>query len=58
MNLNNLFMLNFFSCLCLILVVDVLLILNAIMHCLCSSSIALYDGLRLHFMAFFIFSKG
>jgi hypothetical protein len=54
MNLNTLFLLNLFSCLFLMLVVDALLILNAIMHCLCSSPIALYGELRLHFMAFFI----
>jgi hypothetical protein len=53
-----LIMLNLFSCLFLMLVVDALLILNAIMHWLCSSPIALYNELRVHFMAFLKFSIG
>jgi hypothetical protein len=51
-------MLNLFPCLFLMMVVDVFLILNAIVHWLCSSSIALYGKLPLYFMAFLKFSIG
>jgi hypothetical protein len=45
-------------CLFLMMVVDAILILNAIMHWLCFSSIALYSELRVHFMAFLKLSIG
>jgi hypothetical protein len=51
-------MLNLFSYLFLMMVVDTLLILNAIMHWLCFSLVPLYGKLRVHFMVFLKFSIG
>ena len=53
-----LFILNLFPCLFLMMEVDAFLILNTIMHWLCSSPIALYGELQVHFMAFLKFSIG
>jgi hypothetical protein len=53
-------MLNLFSCLFLIIMVDALfiLILCAIMHWLCFSPLALHGDLEVHFMPFVKFSLG